>query len=191
MPKSATRKKTRTVRINGGDTFQVDNPNKKWTKSDKYEKWINKLTRKKPKHTRDEDLCVGVNNMCKGDLGIRRKYMPQFNDATEIARFKKFVRKAYGIKSCKSTRKARQLRPSQGEISRKRVEGLVEDGGDFQEVNVPLIVSGDNFVIDGHHRWAAFRLEKPERSLPVVVIDAPAKDVLGIAVAWGAKHEDF
>jgi hypothetical protein len=191
MPKSATRKKARTVRINGGDTFQVDNPNKKWTKSDKYEKWVNKLTRKKPKRTKDEDLCVGVNNMCNGDLGIRRKYMPQFNDATEIARFKKFVRKAYGIKSFKSTRKARQLRPSQGEISKKRVEGLVEEGGIFKKVNVPLIVSGDNFVIDGHHRWAAFRLEKPEKGLPVVVIDAPAKDVLGIAVAWGAKHEDF
>ena len=191
MALADTRKKPRTVRINGGDTFQVDNPKKKWTRTEKYEKWVDKLTRKKPKRTKDEDLCVAKKAMCRGDLGIRRKYMPQFDNAAEIAKFKKFVRKAYRIKSMRSTRKAAQLKPSQGEISKKRVEDLVEEGGIFKKVNVPLIISGDNYVIDGHHRWAAFRLEKPEKKMPVVVIDAPAKDVLGIAVAWGAKHDEF
>jgi hypothetical protein len=34
-------------------------------------------------------------------------------------------------------------------------------------------------------------MEKPEKPMPVIVIDTPIKDVLGIAIAWGAKHEEF
>jgi ParB-like chromosome segregation protein Spo0J len=61
----------------------------------------------------------------------------------------------------------------------------------LNNLRVPLVVSEDNYIVDGHHRWAAFRLKKPEKSLPVILIDAPIKDVLGIAVAWGAKHHEF
>jgi ParB-like chromosome segregation protein Spo0J len=82
------------------------------------------------------------------------------------------------------------LKPSQGEINKKRIQGLIDDGV-LDKVNIPLVVSGDNYVVDGHHRWAAYRLKKAEASLPVMVIDAPVKDVLGIAVAWGAKHQEF
>ena len=116
--------------------------------------------------------------------------MPQFNSPAEIASFAKFVKKAYKIKSFKTKRKANELKPSQGEINRKRIKGLIDEGI-LDKVNTPLVVSGDNFVVDGHHRWAAYRLKKPTAELPVVVIDAPVKDILGIAVAWGAKHQDF
>jgi len=192
MPKQGggTRKKQKTVKISGGKTFPVENPTKRWTRSKKYKRWISKLTRKQEHHTKAEDLCVGSQSICKGDLGISRKYMPQFNSPKEIARFRTFVKRVYGIKSCRSTRKASQMRPSQGEINRKRITGLIEDGV-LVKVNIPLIVSGDNYVVDGHHRWAAYRLKKPEKKLPVIVIDAPVKDVLGIAVAWGAKHQEF
>ena len=56
---------------------------------------------------------------------------------------------------------------------------------------MPLVISKDNFIVDGHHRWAAYRLKRPKASLPVIAINAPVKDILGIAVAWGAKHEEF
>lgn len=184
------KQKQKTVKISGGKTFPVENPTKRWTRSKKYKRWISKLTRKQEHHTKAEDLCVGSQSICKGDLGISRKYMPQFNSPKEIARFRTFVKRVYGIKSCRSTRKASQMRPSQGEINRKRITGLIEDGI-LVKVNVPLIVSGDNYVVDGHHRWAAYKLKKPEKKLPVIVIDAPVKDVLGIAVAWGAKHQEF
>jgi len=188
--KSTTRKNTKSVRISSGDTFSVENPRKRWTGTKKYKKWIGKLTRKVKPNKKEEDLCVGKGSICKGDLGIPRKFMPQFNSPAEIKNFAKFVKKAYKIKSFKATRKANQLKPSQGEINRKRIKGLIEDGV-LEKVNIPLVVSGDDFVVDGHHRWAAYRLKKPEAKLPVVVIDAPVKDILGIAVAWGAKHQEF
>lgn len=187
---SQTRKKAKVVRTSNGDTFSIENPRKRWTGTEKYKKWVGKLTRKHKENKKEEDLCVGKGSICKGDLGIPRKLMPQFNTPEEVKRFVKFVRKAYGIRSNKTRRTARDLRPSQGEINRKRIKGLIADGV-LDKVNVPLVVSGDNFVVDGHHRWAAFRLKKPDAKLPVMVVDAPIKDVLGIAVAWGAKHQEF
>jgi hypothetical protein len=175
--------------------FPKESAEKPWTKKKHYKNWVNRLSRKKaePRRSKYEDLCVGKESICKGDLGIPRKYMPQFTTANDVKRFQKFVKKAYGIKTLRSTRKAKQLRPSQNEISRKRVNQLIRDPNDsiFTKLTVPLVISKDNYVVDGHHRWAAYRMEKPDKPLPVVVIDTPIKDVLGIAIAWGAKHEEF
>lgn len=173
--------------------FPLHNSEKPWTKKEKYKKWIRRLTHKKmPRRTKEQDLCVGKRSICKGDLGIPRKYMPQFSTKDALGRFRKFIKKAYRIKTFRSTRKATQLRPSQSEISKKRIKELIV-GPDsiLKKVMIPLVVSKDNYIVDGHHRWAAYRKEKPNKPLPVIVMDAPIKDVLGIAVAWGAKHEEF
>ena len=171
--------------------FPKKHPEKPWTGRKRYQKWIHKLTRKrKERRTKAEDLCVGKNNICKNDLGIPRKYMPQFETAADIKSFTRFVKKVYKIKSHRTTRKAKELRPSQDEISRKRINGLIKDNI-LKKVNNPIIISGDNYIVDGHHRWAAFRLKKPEKPIPAIQIEAPVKDILGIAVAWGAKHHEF
>jgi ParB-like chromosome segregation protein Spo0J len=85
---------------------------------------------------------------------------------------------------------AKNLNPSQNEISRHRVEGLIEDDIiDKQEV--PLLVSKNDYIVDGHHRWAAFRVKAPNKAMETIVVDAPIKDVLGIAIDWGAEHQAF
>ena len=176
--------------------FPKEHPEKPWTSKKKYKKWVSRLTRKRnpsvSRNSKKVDLCVGKRNICGDDLGIPRKYMPQFRSAEDVRKFTKFIRKAYNIKSVKTTRKVRQLTPSQSEISRKRINSLIaEPHNILKKIQVPLVVSKDNFIVDGHHRWAAYRLKKPKTSLPVIAINAPVKDILGIAVAWGAKHEEF
>jgi hypothetical protein len=173
-------------------SFPVEVEKKKWTRSKRYKKWVRTLKTKKAEihHTKEEDMCVGKKTICKGDLGIPRKYMPQFNTSAEIREFTHFIKKVYDIKSCRKTKTALELRPSQGEINRARIKKLIEEKI-FEKVIIPLIVSNDGYVVDGHHRWAAFRSEQPKKRIPVVMIDAPIKDVLGIAVAWGAKHQQF
>jgi len=171
---------------------KVVTPEKPWIKKKRYQKWVKKLTRKSNiVRTSEEDLCAGEDSICKGDLGISRKYMPQFLKQEDVKRFRKFIKKAYGIKSSNSTRRARDLRPSQREISRKRIKNMIEKEEVLKKVLVPLIISNDNYIVDGHHRWAAYRMKMPDKRLPVVVFEAPIKDVLGLAVAWGAKHQDF
>jgi hypothetical protein len=173
-----------------GGAFPVDHESKAWTRKKVYKKWVRKLERKTAKRTAKEDLCVGKKSICKGHIGIVRKYMPQFNSPAEIKQFTRFVKKVYGIKSHKTRKMAKELKSSQREISKKRVQGLIDDNI-TKKVRVPILISGNNYVIDGHHRWAAYKLAAPKKKIPAVVIDAPIKDVLGIAVAWGAKHQEF
>ena len=181
------------VQINGGHKFRIEDPSKNWTLTNRYKKWVGKLTRKTTgrRHTKAEDLCVGKDNICEGDLGIPRKYMPQFIGKDDVKKFRNFIKRVYGIKSRTTRRKAKELKPTQKEISRERIEDLIENEKILTKVLVPLVISNDNYVVDGHHRWAAYRVKKPNKSLPVVEIDVPIKDVLGISIAWGAKHQDF
>lgn len=202
----AIRTRTRTATRGGGRTRKnapvrgfavVHSAEKPWVKEPNYRRWIGKLRRHTAKvrlqgeEEHPMNLCVD-SDICKGDLGIPRKLMPQFNSARDIASFIKFAEGKYGVKSRRARRRAGQLRPSQEEINRERVEDVADDIRYKKlDPNVPLIVSSDNYVIDGHHRWAAYRVDKPRFKMPVLVVEAPARDVLSIAATWGAKHQQF
>jgi hypothetical protein len=175
----------------------VDSKEKPWVKEPKYRRWLTRLARHRAKVKRDGDndhpdnMCMD-SDICKGDLGVPRKLMPQFTSAAAIRNFRSFVSKRYGIKSRRDTRRAARLKPSQEEINRERVEDVQEDIVEKRlDPTVPLIVSGDNYVIDGHHRWAAYKSHHPRKPLPVLVVDAPARDVLGVAAVWGASTQAF
>ena len=190
LPNKYSKDDLRMDAMKGGAPFPVDHDSKRWTQKKNYKKWVRNLKKPVTRHAHTEDLCVGEKSICKGHLGIPRKYMPQFNSPAEIQQFTRFVKKAYGIRSYKTRKAAKDLMSSQREINKKRVKGLIDDNI-INKVRVPILISGDDYVIDGHHRWAAYKLKAPEKKMPAVVIDAPIKDVLGIAVAWGAKHQEF
>lgn len=174
----------------------VQSKEKPWVKEPNYKRWLGKLKKhtRKMKHSPNEhpdNLCVD-SDICKGDLGIPRKLMPQFTSSRDIESFKKFIGKKYGIKTRRAKRKAGQLRPSQEEINKEKVENVQEEIREKKlDPKVPLIVSKDNFVIDGHHRWAAYKTYHPAKPLPVLVVEANARDVLSTAATWGAKHHQF
>lgn len=175
----------------------VHSDEKPWVKEPNYRRWLAKLRRhtaKVKKHGEEkhpDNLCVD-SKICKGDLGIPRRLMPQFTSARDIKSFTNFIEKYYGIKAVKGTRRAGQLRPSQEEINRVKVEGVKEEiKARKLNPNVPLIVSADGFVIDGHHRWAAYKSQEPSKKMPVLIVKDSARDVLSMAATWGAKHHQF
>jgi len=180
-----------------GDGFPINNKEKNWTNSESYKKWLRKVRKtKKVRRSQAEDLCSVKGGICKGDLGIPRSLMPQFTLRRKpfsrklLNEFRRYIKKKYGIKSRKVMKTAKNLNPSQNEISRHRVEGLIEDNIiDKQEV--PLLVSKNDYIVDGHHRWAAFRVKAPNKTMETIVVDAPIKDILGIAIDWGAEHQAF
>jgi hypothetical protein len=192
--RNSTRKRAKIVKTHAGEDFLVEHPEKPWTHTRKYKNWVKKLTRKHKKNSSIEDLCAGRGSICKGDLGIPRKYMPQILKSEDVTRFKKFLKKTYKVKTRRTTLTARNLHPSQGEISRKRIQrikNMIEREGLLDKVTVPLVVSKNNYILDGHHRWAAYRVKKPDYKLPVLQIDAPIKDILAMAVSWGSSYSDF
>lgn len=174
----------------------VQSKEKPWVKEPNYKRWLKKLKNhtRKMKHSPDENsdnLCVD-SDICKGDLGIPRRLMPQFTTPRDIKTFTSFIGKNYGIKTRRAKRRAGQLRPSQEEINKERVEDVKEEIREKKlDPKVPLIVSKDNYVIDGHHRWAAYKAYHPAKLLPVLLVDANARDVLSTAATWGAKHHQF
>jgi hypothetical protein len=110
-------------------------------------------------------------------MDIPRNIMPQIED---LAEFRAKLKEYHGVKSHKSRRLIGVLKPSQGEINEERVAPIVQalKNGTFKSDN-PIVISADDFVIDGHHRWAAFRKVYPEKKrVDVVVLEAPASQIL-------------
>lgn len=88
---------------------------------------------------------------------------------------------------------AASLRATQRELVGSDVAQMMLDRS-FKLENKPIFVSRDNYVIDGHHRWAAAVGRDAEdgklgdTTLRVVRIDAPITEVLAIAKKWS---QDF
>ena len=189
MPK-ARPTKARTAKAKTKQ-FPLEHKEKEWTSNRTYKNWVGKLKRAKTiRRSAKKDLCAGKKGICKNDLGISRKHMPQFTARRPINQFRRHIKTEYGINSRASKRTADELKPSQGEINREKVDELIDDDL-INNMRVPLVISKDNYIADGHHRWAAFRMAAPRKPMKVVIIDAPIKDVLGMAVDWGAETQQF
>lgn len=86
----------------------------------------------------------------KDTLGISREKMPQVKSADydELLDFLK----SKGIKLTKKTVKANTLKAIQKNFNKDKIVGAVAKYDTLSKAK-PLIVSSDNFIIDGHHRW--------------------------------------
>ena len=111
--------------------------------------------------------------------------MPQIYDANKFA---KVVKRRFGVRTRKMRLRPRNLKPSQNEINGEIVDKIIKTK---KKHNNPLVVSEDNYIVDGHHRWAAAKKTKPNKPVPVMVIKAPINDALGVAVATETKRESF
>ncbi|CAN5832054.1 hypothetical protein BH24ACT15_BH24ACT15_33480 [soil metagenome] len=84
---------------------------------------------------------------------------------------------------------AASLRASQNELVGATVAGMMR-ATEYDPGKEPIFISRDNYVIDGHHRWAAVvgrdALDGTLGDLPmnVVRVDAPISEVLLLAKTW-------
>lgn len=124
------------------------------------------------------DLCrvsvPGTNLFCSESKGYARVTMPQLaGKPTPGSIADKMPRDAFGgvdvtnnfISDLESrgysvdrtTEDAGYLRASQRELDGVKVAGIMNamQSGNFPTTAAPMVVSKDNYIIDGHHRWAA------------------------------------
>jgi len=86
----------------------------------------------------------------------------------------------------KSSMPAAKLRASQTEIIPEKAIGLavsmILKKGQFKEIGGDLgaIASNDNYIMDGHHRWAATMLANPKANVDVTFIDLPAQKLVSV-----------
>ncbi len=97
-----------------------------------------------------------------------------------------------GIKAEAGTVPASNLRASQREIVGQKVAKMMVDKG-FDPAENPVFISNDNYIVDGHHRWAAVVGRDAEDgslgglNMNVIRVDAPISEVLHIANTWSKK----
>lgn len=164
---------------------------------------------------KEYDLCQisvpGTNLFCAEHKDVGRAEMPQLGgkpvpgteadklprdkfDPTVVNGAKQFVDylEKTGIKTTPGEMPASHLKASQREMIGSKVAKMAK-ATSFDPGKEPIFVSRDNYVVDGHHRWAANVLRDAEDGKlgdlrqNVIRIDAPISEVLHIANAWSAE----
>lgn len=113
-----------------------------------------------------------------GNLNISRTKMPQI-DSHLVQDFIKIVRQS-GIDVKKERVRVDLLKPTQKEINTEKVEGMM-DGMLQKNLAKPIIVSSDNYVLDGHHRWLALLNQDRTFKLTVFKFDLPITQLIEVA----------
>ena len=80
----------------------------------------------------------------------------------------------------------RELKATQSEIKAaktmffadRHLQGEWPGGHPCDLSEAPVIISSDNHILDGHHRWAALTSISAERTMKVIRVDLPMKDLL-------------
>jgi hypothetical protein len=105
-------------------------------------------------------------------LTLARKEMPQIGAAKSFMSYLK----SNGVDSQLKTINPQNLKSSQMEFDDTKIEALRDSPS-----SNPIIVSNDDHVLDGHHRWMADKLEG--RDSKAYVCDLPILDLM-----YHAKH---
>lgn len=138
-----------------------------------------------------DDLCQGPDpSFCHGNLGIPRIQMPQL-DGQVGQDFTQYW-KDRNVAVVNETIAANKLTPTQGELLASKVMTFVKNFKDnlFNPCSLPVFVSQENNVLDGHHRWAACKILKED--MKVVRIDVTILDLLTAANGFqGVQKQDL
>lgn len=105
-------------------------------------------------------------------LGVPRAEMPQVK-AENRGALTQFL-KARDITSEESEVLPTELKPTQAEYSPAKVQKARE----FTGGNRAILVSSDNYVVDGHHQWMAKLTDSPDQYMRVIKLDAPIAELL-------------
>ncbi len=108
-------------------------------------------------------------------LGVPRRHMPQIDEK----HYEDLFRYIYdnGGKIKKETVDPADLMSTQSEFSDKGVEAAMTNG----KMNKPIIISSDNYVLDGHHRWLAAKNAKIHK-ITAFRMSLPAKEGLSMLI---------
>jgi hypothetical protein len=111
----------------------------------------------KGKEAPNFNLCnvtvAGTNLFCADTKGIPRVEMPQL-DKQQTKDFLKYL-KDQGYKVEKDKVRADHLRATQNELNGAKVAATMDKIRDAGGKSKKIVVSSDDYILDGHHSWAA------------------------------------
>lgn len=109
-------------------------------------------------------------------LGIDRKEMPQI-DGKHTNDFISYL-KRNGVSSSKKKMDPNKLKATQHQFHKEKIQSLMDymENGNYDEKHI--LVSKDNYVMDGHHRWLAHK--NTDKDISIHHIEANAKDLINM-----------
>ncbi len=134
---------------------------------------------------RGTDVCKVSPKVCQGNLGISRSKMPQLTTAV-VKSFLKTMQKQ-GVRVQKTSLAVGRLKATQKEIRAHHMLEMARSylAGTFPSIDDTIIVSEDNYILDGHHRWAALLTINPSKKINVNKVYLPIRDLLSKANNFG------
>lgn len=136
------------------------------------------------------NLKIEGTEVFRGGSNMPRGEMPQI-PGDEQPRFLDMLAEK-GVKIERGTVSPLTLSPTQNEINAVRVAGQLDKFESGKKDLRPILISKDDKVLDGHHRWAVgvvLQLERPSTKIPVIRIMADRKKALGLMQAYVEKHD--
>lgn len=159
-------------RMTGGRTseqevwFKIENGKLLLSRTDPREKPAADLTGRK---LNSEYVAFSADS---GSLGIPRSDMPQL-PAEARGALTNFL-EARGASSTEELIDPRELKPTQKEFSPEKVQKAKDYNG--PQGDRAILVSKDNYVVDGHHQWLAARDQQEE--IRIIRLNAPITEIL-------------
>jgi HK97 family phage prohead protease len=197
--------------IGKGRFVELQQPDELATMIDVIADWVNEAKAKGEKAP-TYDLCramvKGTNLFCIESKGIPRIKMPQLSGIPtpgspadslpkrpngEVDLVPLFLQHlaSKGIRSQRTSVKASHLRASQNELNGGKVSGMVQSMAAGKLPPGSIISTTDNYVVDGHHRWAATIGTSIKQGDDLMVdtdqIDAPILQVLALANLYAVE----
>ncbi len=140
-----------------------------------------------------EQIAEALAPIQQSGMGLARADLPQIRAGKQPA-FLKSLEDA-GVKVERGELPAGELKPIQGELNPEKVRAFLIKKRKGETVGsikggTPLIVSNDNFILDGHHRFAATALDNAQEQMPVLRVDLPIAELIDRARSFeGATFE--
>lgn len=140
------------------------------------------------------DFCEFRESPCRKNLGIPRKEMPQLRD--DVVWNFIDVLEENGIDVKPGDTPVGRLKATQREINAEKVSGMLEAVAagnlSFGELGDEIIISNDDYILDGHHRWATLLVHDPHNTMSTLQVDLPMKRLLELANNFeGVEQETF
>lgn len=111
-------------------------------------------------------------------MGVPRTQMPQIKSEF-VPDFLEMLKKN-GVSVKQGERRVGDLHPTQGQLNAVKAREFADNMPE-KALKKPVIVSKDDYILDGHHRWAALFLKDPESKIKSIDVDLPMKQLLAVA----------
>jgi hypothetical protein len=133
----------------------------------------------------NDNFCEHYPKLCSG-AEYQREELPQIYDKN-YEEFVAYLENLGATVNFEGDTAVDSLKPVQNEISLERMARImarVKDGyyKDLNLLKLPLFVSKDGYILDGHHRWATLFFLSPTNTLDIYRVNLTYKELVNKAL---------